>query len=65
MSVSIKRDFKRDANETDVQDVEALSLQEFFLEHIKEETDEKEYERLKGKVQELFASYEEVQDDTL
>ncbi|WP_373035465.1 exonuclease SbcCD subunit D [Sulfurimonas sp.] len=64
MSVSIKREFKRDANLTDVNDVEALSLEEFFLEHIKEDAEEKEYDRLKAKVQELFADYEEVQDDT-
>ena len=65
MSVSIKREFKLDANETNVNDVEALSLEEFFLEHIKEDANETEYDRLKTKVQELFASYEEVQDDTL
>jgi len=46
MSVSIKREFKRDANATDVNDVEALSLEAFFLEHIKEDAEEKEYDRL-------------------
>ena len=65
MSVSIKREFKRGANETDVDGVEALSLQEFFLEHIKEDSQEEEYDRLKFKVQELFSKYEEVSDDTL
>jgi len=65
MSVSIKREFKLDANESDVKGVEALSLEEFFLEHMKEDAKTQEYDRLKGKVQELFASYEEVQDDTL
>jgi len=65
MSVSIKREFKRDANEIDVKDVEALSLQEFFLQHIKEDANEEEYDRLKAKVQELFAHYEETSDDTL
>jgi len=65
MSVSIKREFKRDANATDVNDVEALSLEAFFLEHIKEDAEEKEYDRLKGKVQELFAHYEESSDDSL
>jgi len=64
MSVSIKREFKRDANESKVEGVESLSLEEFFLEHIKEDADAKEFDRLKGKVQELFATYEEVQDDT-
>ncbi|MBU0721680.1 DNA repair exonuclease [bacterium] len=65
MSVSIKREFIKDANSLDVEDVEPLSLENYFLEHIKEDSDEKEFERLKNKVQELFSSYEEVQDDTL
>lgn len=65
MSVSIKREFKRDANDTQVVDAEAISLEEFFLEHIKEDANEEEFERLKGKVQELFAHYEETSDDTL
>jgi DNA repair exonuclease SbcCD nuclease subunit len=65
MSVSVKREFKIDANQTEVKDVEALSLQEFFLEHMKEDANEEEFDRLKAKVQELFAHYEEVNDDTL
>ncbi len=64
MSVSIKREFKLDANKTNIDDVESLSLEEFFLEHIKEDANKEEYERLQNKVQELFASYEEVCDDT-
>ncbi len=65
MSVSIKREFKKDANETEVADAEAISLEKFFLEHIKEDANEEEFDRLKGKVQELFAHYEESSDDTL
>ncbi len=65
MSVSVKREFKRSANKTDIKSVEALSLEEFFLEHIKEDAQEKEYERLKFKVKELFAHYEESSDDTI
>ena len=65
MSVSIKREFKRDASQTELKDVEAISLEEFFLEHIKEDAHADEYDRLKGKVQELFAHYEESSDDTL
>ena len=45
--------------------MEAISLEEFFLEHIKEDAHADEYDRLKGKVQELFAHYEESSDDTL
>ena len=65
LHVSVKREFKKSAYEESVQDVEALSLEEYFLEHIKEESEEKEFERLKTKVQELFAEYEETADDTL
>lgn len=65
MSVSIKREFKKGINETDVAQAEALSLEAYFLEHIKEDSNDKDYDRLKGKVQELFAHYEEAFDDTL
>ncbi|MBU1994145.1 exonuclease sbcCD subunit D, partial [bacterium] len=65
MSVSVKREFKKGTNETDVTDVEALSLEEYFLEHIKEDADSKEYDRLKAKIGELFAQYEELDNDTL
>ncbi len=65
MSVHVKRVFKRDANNTDLDDVEALSLEAYFLEHIKEEAQTGEYDRLKIKIQELFAHYDEVNDDTL
>jgi DNA repair exonuclease SbcCD nuclease subunit len=64
MSVSIKREFKKSENDLHVADVEALSLEAYFLEHIKEDAEEQEYDRLKSKVQELFAEYEEVHDDT-
>ena len=65
LHVSVKREFKKSAYEESVQDVEALSLEEYFLEHVKEESEEKEFDRLKLKVQELFAEYEEAADDTL
>jgi len=65
MSVSIKREFKRDSNDVSVKDVEALSLEDYFLEHIKEDSQDKEYDRLKIKIQKLFVSYEEANDDTL
>lgn len=65
MSVSIKREFKRNDSETNIDEVEALSLEAYFLEHIKEESQEEEFDRLRGKIQELFAQYEEASDDTL
>jgi len=65
MSVSVRREFKRDSNDVDVDGVESVSLEAYFLEHIKEDSSSDEYDRLKTKVQELFTNYAEVQDDTL
>lgn len=65
MNVTIKREFIKDINTTSVDDVEALSLENYFLEHLKEESQTQEFERLKNKVQELFSAYEEASDDTL
>jgi len=65
MSISIKREFKKTANNTSVEDIEALSLEDFFLEHIKEDVkDDKENDRLKLKVKELFSTYEESNNDS-
>ena len=66
MDVTVKREFKRNLdNQNPLSEVQSLSLEEFFLEHIKEQSDTKEYDRLKMKIQELFFKYEEVLDDTL
>ncbi len=65
MSVSVKREFKLASNETNLADIEALSLEEYFLAHIKEDANDTEFERLKEKITELFALYEESADDTL
>lgn len=66
MSVTVKREFKKDSNESaTLDDIQALSLEEYFLEHIKEQSEDKEYDRLKPKIQELFSKYEEAYDDTL
>ena len=65
MSVTIKREFKKDTNTQDLEEIEAISLEDFFIEHIKEDSlDEIEGDRLKLKVKELFSKYEEeVSDD--
>ena len=63
MSVSIKREFKQSDDSNSISNMEAISLEEYFLEHIKEGSDEKEFDRLKSKIQELFANYEEIEDD--
>ena len=66
MSVSIKREFIKNTNDVSVEGIEALSLEDYFLEHIKEDvSSEKENTRLKEKVQELFARYEELNNDTV
>jgi len=65
LHVTIKREFKQSSTEATLNDIEALSLEEYFLEHIKEGSKPDEFERLKSKIQELFVSYEEVSDDTL
>jgi len=65
LHVSVKREFKKGLNEGIAVDVEALSLEEYFLQHVKEDSDDKEFERLMPKIQELFAQYEEANNDTL
>ena len=65
LHVNVKREFKRGSNEGTLNDVEALSLEDYFIEHVKEESEDKEFERLRIKIQKLFADYEEVSDDTL
>ena len=65
MSVTIKREFKKSDNDEQLSDVEAISLEVSFLEHMKVDSDTQEYDRLKNKVQELFSTYEEVSNDTM
>ncbi|WP_331774123.1 metallophosphoesterase family protein [Sulfurospirillum sp. 1612] len=64
LHVTIRREFVQSDYKSTLGDIEAPSVEEYFLEHIKEEADGQEYERLHSKVQELFARYEEVNDDT-
>ncbi|MBN2965511.1 exonuclease SbcCD subunit D [Sulfurospirillum sp. T05] len=64
LHVSIKREFKGTSNDTGLGDIEALSLEAYFLEHIKEESSDAEFARLKDKIQGLFSSYEEVSDES-
>ena len=64
LHVSVKREFKKTDENSDLGDIEALSLEEYFLEHIKEDSQPQEYDRLKNKIQELFATYEESNDDS-
>jgi DNA repair protein SbcD/Mre11 len=63
MSVSVKREFKKDENSTNADDAEPLSLESYFLEHLKEDANKDEYDRLEKKVKELFGNYAEIVDD--
>ena len=67
MSVSVKREFKKNEDDDNLSNIEAISLEDFFLDHMKQDckSDENEYGRLKNKVQELFSTYEEVSNDTV
>jgi DNA repair exonuclease SbcCD nuclease subunit len=66
MSVSIKREFKSNENQNDIDNIEAISLEKYFLEHLNDESENSEQnERLKKKVGELFRKYEELNDDTI
>lgn len=62
--VNVKREFKTSSDAKTIEDIESLSLEDYFLEHIKEESQAQEFDRLKSKVQELFSAYEEVYSDT-
>ena len=63
LNVTIKREFLSNISDENIDTIQAVSLQEYFLEHIKNDTDQKQYEKLKDKVQELFSIYEESIDD--
>jgi DNA repair exonuclease SbcCD nuclease subunit len=65
LHVKVKREFKMVEGEKLEGDIESISLESYFISHIKESvTDEAEQERLSTKAKALFAQYEEVDDDT-
>ncbi len=66
LHVKVKREFKVVEGEHSHSDMEALSLESYFISHIEESIEDKEEEeRLTHKAKELFARYEEAEDDTL
>jgi len=66
LHVKVKRMFKVVEGERIEGDIESISLESYFISHIQESvTDEAEQERLTAKAKELFALYEEADDDTL
>ncbi|GIT97997.1 DNA repair exonuclease [Sulfurovum sp. TSL1] len=65
LHVKVKREFKMVEGEKLEGDIESISLESYFVSHIKESiTGEAEQERLITKAKALFAQYEEVDDDT-
>lgn len=66
MHVKIKREFKASSSESLHTDIESISLEEYFVSHISDSIENHvEQERLVGKAKELFALYEENDDDAL
>ena len=61
---NVKREFKTSSDVKTIDDIESLSLEDYFIEHIKVDSKSEEFDRLKIKVQELFSTYEEVYSDT-
>ena len=64
MSVSVKREFIKTDGTDDSDEIEVFNLKDYFLKHIKEDANDKEYSRLQTKVEELFSEYEEKYNDT-
>ena len=65
LNVKVKREFKTVEGEQIEGSIESISLEEYFISHIKESvTEEEAQERLALKAKELFALHEEADDDT-
>ena len=65
LHVKVKREFKVVEGEQIEGDIESISLEEYFISHIKEAVVEtEEQERLTDKAKALFAHFEEHDDDT-
>lgn len=65
LHVKVKREFKIVEGEKIEGDIESISLESYFISHIKESiSEEAEQDRLTTKAKELFAQYEEIDDDT-
>ena len=64
MYINIKREFKSSNDIKTIDDIESLSLEDYFIAHIKEDSKHDEFDRLKLKVQSLFSTYEDEYSDT-
>ncbi len=65
LHVKVKREFKAVEGKKIEGDIESISLESYFISHIKESvSDDVEQERLSKKAKELFALYEETDDGT-
>lgn len=65
LHIVIKREFLNTQNSEEFINIESLSLEESFLEYIKEDSNDEEFLILKNKIESLFAEYEEIDDDTI
>lgn len=66
LHLKVKREFKVVEGEKIEGDIESISLETYFISHIKESVrDEVEQKRLTAKAKELFAHNAEADDDTL
>jgi len=65
LHVKVKREFKELEGSKIDGDIESISLESYFISHIKESvSDDVEQKRLASKAKELFALLQEVDDDT-
>ncbi len=65
LHVKVKREFKVIEGVSSPDDIESLSLESYFIEHIIESVEgDAEQERLSAKAKALFAQYEEGDDDS-
>lgn len=63
LQVIVKREFLQEEGKQ-IEDIEAISLQDYFIEYLEQSCEDVEFDRLKNKANELFAKYEESADDT-
>lgn len=63
--ICVKREFLRKNNDSFQEDVQSISLQEYFLEQLKNDSQSDiEYDRLSAKTNQLFLQYEEKNNDS-
>ncbi|AXH15567.1 exonuclease sbcCD subunit D [Malaciobacter mytili LMG 24559] len=64
LQVVVKREFIKEENQV-FEDIQAISLKDYFTEFLENSCSSEEFNRLKLKADELFAKYEENYDDSI